>query len=254
MQHTQSEQRQTNLECQIKNLLKSIDLGHCVLRGSVYIFVPMIVIPSITLLLLTLLHCTHATQQQCLFPAKLSTLSWNLAAINQNPFEYHIGQASNNHTLLMEKVARFVQVMPHDLPLSDIFSPTMFQELIHKMKDSQHYDTRQIQVVISMWKTDYSKRLSISQFLKDIDLGKKRLISYPDRMTNTIRVEGVIGKGRGTGHQDGSTHPRPTVINCYNGTSDHFDSMEVWWKEWQRFMFDDIIDVDGTCFSLTIWN
>ena len=196
---------------------------------------------------------------------KLSTMSWNLAAINNNPFEYHMGdgtgttttttttttsQVSTSHNQLMSEVANFLTKKNNNDPyLSDLFPPYMVEDLLRRMESSLHYDNRQVNVVRQLWYQDYSKRRSISNFIHDVDLGKKRLLSYPDRMTNTIRVEGVIGSGRGTGHHEGTTHPRPTVINCYNGSKIHFQTLPRWWQEWTRFMFDDLVEVSTSSSS-----
>ena len=55
-------------------------------------------------------------------------------------------------------------------------------------------------------------------------LGSKRLISMPDRVTNTINVadrdEPVC---------------RPAVINMYDGD---LASVTMWWKQWTQFMFE----------------
>lgn len=36
------------------------------------------------------------------------------------------------------------------------------------------------------WETEYKGRMAVSGFLKDKHIGSKRLISMPDRITNTI--------------------------------------------------------------------
>ena len=54
-------------------------------------------------------------------------------------------------------------------------------------------------------------------------LGSKRLASMPDRITNTINLEG------------GGQVYRPTVINMYSGD---LSTLEKWWNEWEKFMFD----------------
>ena len=65
----------------------------------------------------------------------------------------------------------------------------------------------------------------VSGFLKDKTVGKKRFISMPDRMTNTINI------------LSGKTY-RPTPIN---GFGRKLPSMDAWWKYWKRFMFKQTI-------------
>ena len=67
-----------------------------------------------------------------------------------------------------------------------------------------------------IWVEEYSERKIISGFLKDKLVGSKRLISMPDRVTNTIT----------TGDDVNPAICRPAVINCYEGD---MSSMEAWY-------------------------
>jgi len=60
-------------------------------------------------------------------------------------------------------------------------------------------------------------------------LGKKRLASMPDRITNTINT------------RDGQVF-RPTVINMYEGD---LSTVEKWWTAWETFMFDTPVEILG---------
>ena len=65
---------------------------------------------------------------------KLSTMSWNLAAINNNPFEYHLGGTTPSHNLLMSEVANFLTKKNKNDPyLSDLFPPYMVEDLLSRM-------------------------------------------------------------------------------------------------------------------------
>ncbi|KAH8056666.1 hypothetical protein JL721_9949 [Aureococcus anophagefferens] len=79
-----------------------------------------------------------------------------------------------------------------------------------------------------IWEADYKHRKIVSGFLKDAALGAKRLVSMPDRVTNTISA------GR-------ATRTRPTVINCYRGGD--LGDVASWWAAWQKFMFDEVVAV-----------
>ena len=68
--------------------------------------------------------------------------------------------------------------------------------------------------VDKMWKDDFRSRKIVGDFLTDATLGKKRLASMPDRVTNTIRTES-------------GNVMRPTVINCFSG--DH-GTQEKWFE------------------------
>ena len=92
-------------------------------------------------------------------------------------------------------------------------------------------------VVRAKWDTDFKKRTIIDGFMKDHQLGLKRLTSMPDRVTNTINVEGK-----------GAPRLRPTVINMYD---EDLSSVDAWWPKWKRFMFEDDVTIydkkDGRC-------
>ena len=62
--------------------------------------------------------------------------------------------------------------------------------------------------------------------MTDSTLGKKRLTSMPDRVTNTLTS--IEGKTE-------ISVLRPTVINCYDGVN--LNDMNMWWKEWIQFIF-----------------
>merc|ERR1719375_1821675 len=73
-------------------------------------------------------------------------------------------------------------------------------------------------------------RKVVTEFIKDKELGAKRLISMPDRVTNTINV---------VAESDTSRHRppplcRPSVINNYEGD---LSTVSAWWTQWKVFMF-----------------
>eukprot|EP00434_Breviolum_minutum_P011894 symbB.v1.2.010495.t1/scaffold647.1/size176639/3 len=73
-------------------------------------------------------------------------------------------------------------------------------------------------------------RRIISEFLRDPVIGKKRLASMPDRVTNTIQL------------LQGRTY-RPSVVNCYVG---ELGSLEVWFNKWLTFFFDEDVHLDSS--------
>lgn len=54
----------------------------------------------------------------------------------------------------------------------------------------------------------------------------------PDRITNTINVEGDV-----------SPICRPTVINMYDGD---LSTMDIWWSAWEQFMFETPLKIKTT--------
>lgn len=195
----------------------------------------------------------------------LRVVTWNVAAINNNPFEYWITHDEDpSYDGMMRAVRLFVEedavralCLPalyaaecgrlprrsptqlsssqggvHDVPVHEVFTAGMFDELMASMAAVPSWrgiDDAALQLTRSRWETDLKDRRIVSGFLKDKSLGSKRLVSMPDRITNTIRTAA-----------GGSVH-RPTVINCYR--AQQLASVADWWQHWQPFMFHDTIAV-----------
>lgn len=159
---------------------------------------------------------------------KLSISTWNIAAINNNPFEYWITIKDNTkYEELMLNVEKFLEEPgANDVPVSDVFTDFMFNTLQQKMVE---VGLDPEQKVRKYWVESYKDRKIVSGFLKDKTLGSKRLASMPDRVTNTINVVGA-------------PEPvcRPTVINMFEGD---LSTMDKWWDEWMRFMFNDPLPI-----------
>jgi len=161
----------------------------------------------------------------------LQVTSWNIAAINNNPFEYWITYDENpDYDRIMTKIEAFLESPgDEDVPVSAVFTEEMFSDLEKRM-DGVGWDN-----VRSYWDNDFKNRKIVSGFMKDKLLGSKRLASMPDRITNTINVAG-------------SDEPvcRPTVINMYNGD---LGNLQLWYAAWMEFMFDTPLTIqnkDGT--------
>eukprot|EP00529_Nitzschia_sp_RCC80_P015217 CAMPEP_0113481874 /NCGR_PEP_ID=MMETSP0014_2-20120614/22631_1 /TAXON_ID=2857 /ORGANISM="Nitzschia sp." /LENGTH=701 /DNA_ID=CAMNT_0000375379 /DNA_START=94 /DNA_END=2199 /DNA_ORIENTATION=+ /assembly_acc=CAM_ASM_000159 len=161
---------------------------------------------------------------------RLAVTTWNIAAINNNPFEYWITYRENpDYEQLMIDIEKFLEEpADKDVAVKDVFTEDMFTKL----------DTRLTGVgwtsVRTYWESDFQNRKIVSGFMKDPLLGSKRLASMPDRITNTINVEGGGG-------DDGQVY-RPTVINMYAGD---LSTQDKWWSAWESFMFDDKVKIKG---------
>ena len=116
----------------------------------------------------------------------LRLLTWNIAAINNNPFEYWITSDDSGYNKIMKSVAEFIeQPAAKDVPINQVFTDSMASELFAEMERvgwSGVKETRE------QWESSYKGRKIISEFVKDSVLGKKRLASMPDRVTNTINT------------------------------------------------------------------
>ncbi|KAL7481631.1 hypothetical protein ACHAW6_007314 [Cyclotella cf. meneghiniana] len=158
---------------------------------------------------------------------KLQVATWNIAAINNNPFEYWITYDEEPaYEKIMTEIENFLESPGEkDVPVSAVFTEAMFSQLEKRM-DGVGWDN-----VRSYWDGDFKNRKIISGFMKDPLLGSKRLASMPDRITNTINVVG-------------SDEPvcRPTVINMYSGD---LSNLEIWWSAWEKFMFDTPLAIEN---------
>ena len=156
---------------------------------------------------------------------KLAVTTWNIAAINNNPFEYWITYKENpKYEELMINIEKFLEEPgDKDVPVNKVFTEEMFTKLDSRLTGVGWTSVR------SYWEKDFQNRKIVSGFMKDPLLGSKRLASMPDRITNTINVKGG----------DGQVY-RPTVINMYAGD---LSTQDKWWKAWEAFIFDDKVKI-----------
>jgi len=157
---------------------------------------------------------------------RLQIATWNIAAINNNPFEYWITYNDNpGYEQLMNDVESFIESPgERDIPVSQVFTNDMFNMLENRMTSTCSWPS-----VRTYWEEDFKNRKIISEFIKDGLLGSKRLASMPDRITNTINVAS-------------KDEPvcRPTVINMYDGD---LNTLDQWYSSWEEFMFDNALEI-----------
>ena len=161
-------------------------------------------------------------------PAKqLSLVTWNIAAINNNPFEYWITNNDPAYNKIITSVSEFMENPgENDISVSKVFTEKMYTELEESMKEAGWTGLEETR---KRWESEYKDRKVITEFIKDGLLGKKRLASMPDRVTNTIiTTDGVA--------------MRPSVINCYDGGD--LGTMDKWWTQWREFIFKKQVTVN----------
>jgi len=157
---------------------------------------------------------------------RLQVATWNIAAINNNPFEYWITIKENPaYEKLMVDIEKFLEEPgdDKDVTVPQVFTQAMFDKLDERLQGTAGWKS-----VKAYWENDFSKRKIITDFMKDPLLGSKRLASMPDRVTNTINTA------------DGKQVFRPTVINMYEGD---LSTQDLWWAAWEKFMFDDKLKI-----------
>ena len=157
----------------------------------------------------------------------IDLISWNMAAINNNPFEYWITYDEDpSYERLMKDISTFIDNPDvRDVEVNKVFTDAMALSLFRKLSE---YRVVGINETVNLWNKDFRNRKIISEFIKDGLIGKKRLASMPDRITNTINTA------------DGTSVYRPTVINCYAST---VTSLQDWFDKWMQFMFSDSINL-----------
>ena len=156
-------------------------------------------------------------------PLKVRT--WNVAAINNNPFEYWITLDQDpSYGTMMDAVQSFIDAPGlSDVRVDTVFTPAMWRELKAKMIGAG-WSAAFVGATEVEWSTNYAGRRIVSEFMKDETLGLKRLVSMPDRYTNTINVA------------SGGRAYRPSVINCYSGAD--LSTVAKWYVAWTSFIFD----------------
>ena len=202
----------------------------------------------------------------------LKTVTWNIAAINNNPFEYWNTYPDPEYAKLMNgvevsqqlfgimiefaflecilcacstprahKPRKFQDFVGRPWRLGDavengsagamdaavhrVFTDAMAKELFADMTSKNIEGVAKVE---ELWTSEYRNRKIISGFIKDKNIGKKRLASMPDRVTNTIDLGG------------GNKAMRPTVINCFHK---EISDLSSWWRQWRNFMFVDSLDL-----------
>lgn len=172
----------------------------------------------------------------------LSVATWNIAAINNNPFEYWItygakGTEKRQYDQLMADMEDFIDNPGRrDVPVSEIFTEAMFVELMEEIQNVRGPRWNSIDFKTKYWQgrdgLNLKRRNIISEFMKDAGIGNKRLTSMPDRVTNVINPEG-----------GGKAKYRPTVISMYSGKNCELNDVATWWAKWKKFMFHTTIPV-----------
>eukprot|EP00933_Yihiella_yeosuensis_P058152 TRINITY_DN5841_c0_g1_i1.p1 TRINITY_DN5841_c0_g1~~TRINITY_DN5841_c0_g1_i1.p1 ORF type:complete len:532 (+),score=102.85 TRINITY_DN5841_c0_g1_i1:186-1598(+) len=126
----------------------------------------------------------------------------------------------------MAKVEEFIENPgDKDVTVGEAFGQDRFEDLLSLMQAEGWTD---LDKVAEIWKSDLSTRKIISGVLKDKGLGDKRLISMPERFTNTIDLVG------------GGVAYRPSVIN---NSQQPLASVQKWWPLWRSFMFKDSLPI-----------
>eukprot|EP01063_Lacrimia_lanifica_P013105 TRINITY_DN19746_c0_g1_i1.p1 TRINITY_DN19746_c0_g1~~TRINITY_DN19746_c0_g1_i1.p1 ORF type:complete len:536 (+),score=175.84 TRINITY_DN19746_c0_g1_i1:39-1646(+) len=154
--------------------------------------------------------------------------TWNVASINNNPFEYWVSGAGDTYDRMMTTFARVVErpEAHEDLEVQEVFTEDMFEQLFYEM---EHAGWKRLPQAREYYENTLARRKIISGFLRDPTIGEKRLVSMFDRVTNTVATK------RGTVY-------RPTPVNCYTGS---MVDVKAWYSAWVRYVFTDSVELPG---------
>jgi hypothetical protein len=156
---------------------------------------------------------------------KVSALTFNVSGVNLNPFEFWSDMTNPDYVSFMVAFEQALNNADDTTTVGEIFTQKMFDKLKFEMEALKWVGVDETR---DMYESDFSKKTIISGFLKDKLIGKKRLVSFPDRYTNTIDTSGTIVC-------------RPTLINQHIAD---FDNLDEWFDKWLTFMFATELDND----------
>ena len=105
---------------------------------------------------------------------KLQLASWNIAAINNNPFEYWITYDENaNYEKIMSDIESFLEEPgDKDVQVSEVFTNEMFSQLDKRMVDVGWESVR------SYYESDFMTRKIVSGFMK-VRISFNRCVCVP---------------------------------------------------------------------------
>ena len=138
--------------------------------------------------------------------------------------------------MMMASVERFLtNPDERDVRISTVFTEDMFNELESRMEARGWTGLDKLR---TRWSADFSGRRIIANFLQDRELSKKRLISMPDRVSNSPSVPQSTQANRV--FTDQGSGVRPSIVSVYDGD---LSSIEVWYESWLAYFFDVPITV-----------
>ena len=159
--------------------------------------------------------------------AELKVVTWNIAAPNNNPFEFWVAHNNEEYNDLMLTLQKHINNPKcFEIEIRCIFTDEMYLELRQQLAGQ---GVSGLEVLDTIWKTDFRNRMAISGFLKDRSFGEKRLISMPDRITSSIATQGGLIF-------------RPSPIT---GNQSEMNDVQTWWKLWKSYMFETALCAEG---------
>ncbi len=187
---------------------------------------------------------TSSSSRASLFTRGIRARTWNVAAINNNPFEYYASSSTTTTTTTgdddekstYDAFTRAVEDQLHQEGSGDAMRDVMTNAMISAVCERARAGRPSActETTVRRARAHYENRTRsyrVSDFLRDAEIGAKRLCSMPDRVTNTASTA--------TG-----TTTRPTVINRYDVD---MANEEEWFERWLEYVFERRVKgIDGT--------
>lgn len=154
--------------------------------------------------------------------ARLKVLSWNIAGINNNPWEYYVALDDDRYNMLMSEIEGYLTKTGKSVKVQQVLDQIddQFLEKISNLLGDRCSD---FSAMMSSETVSQHLSGSLCAFLESKHFGNTRLISWPDRLLNTID---------GEDEKEQSLY-RPTAINYY---PDRFQDASDWFQTWLSFM------------------
>ena len=166
--------------------------------------------------------------------------SWNAAAVNSNPFEHYAAPAdaragAGAFMRACEFALGGAEAGGRTFALADVLTEARLDVLEGRLARAGAWGRVGARAARRAFERDAGGG-DAGGFLRDGDVGAKRLCSMPDRVTNTVRTVG------------GGVMCRPTVINCYG---ERMRDEDDWFERWVAYAFDArATSADGTSRSM----
>ena len=167
---------------------------------------------------------------------RLKVLSWNVAGINNNPWEYYVALEDERYNELMSAVEGYLTATGKAVKVQEVLD-RIDPEFLDKLSSLLGDRCADFPAMMSSETVSGHLAGSLCAFLESKHFGNTRLISWPDRLLNTIDGDDATKtdhySDRRQSIPSGPTLYRPTAINYFPG---RFKDAADWFKIWLSFM------------------
>ena len=122
----------------------------------------------------------------------LKVMSWNIAGINNNPWEYFVCLEDDNYNNLMSHIESFLTKTGKQMKVRSVLESidSDFFGALQKLLSSDKLKAFNNLNFDALIKENVSKYLdlSIPDFLSNKFIGENRLISWPDRLLSLVSI------------------------------------------------------------------